>query len=418
MPEKKSSFARLIKKFFRYSIYLLLALFILANVFIVVTGRYYLYKGVANTYLIGQSGPGIYDVEIFPYKTMVPGKPISWIETDALASKKLKKKDQKYLENLGTKGFLVFHGDTLVVEQYFGEHDRNSVSNSFSAGKTIVALLIGIAIEEGSIKSLDEPLAVYMPEFSKDGKEKITIRHLLMMASGLSWHESGANPLSDNAESYYGSDLYGLTTAQTVVREPGKTFLYQSGNTQLLGFVIKKATGMSVAEYAEEKLWKRIGAESEAFWSMDREEGDEKAFCCFYASARDFARLGKLFMTDGKFGEDQVVPAWYIQEMIKLPAMLTEEGTPNQRYGLHVWVYDDGQSPMIYLRGIKGQYVFVLPEEDLLVVRVGEMRLPDVQIPQNKMLGKKTRVDYEQKAGHAGEIFEYIKIARNIVKKK
>ena len=86
MPEKKSSFARLIKKFFRYSIYLLLALFILANVFIVVTGRYYLYKGVANTYLIGQSGPGIYDVEIFPYKTMVPGKPISWIETDALAS--------------------------------------------------------------------------------------------------------------------------------------------------------------------------------------------------------------------------------------------------------------------------------------------------------------------------------------------
>ena len=280
MPEKKSSFARLIKKFFRYSIYLLLALFILANVFIVVTGRYYLYKGVANTYLIGQSGPGIYDVEIFPYKTMVPGKPISWIETDALASKKLKKKDQKYLENLGTKGFLVFHGDTLVVEQYFGEHDRNSVSNSFSAGKTIVALLIGIAIEEGSIKSLDEPLAVYMPEFSKDGKEKITIRHLLMMASGLSWHESGANPLSDNAESYYGSDLYGLTTAQTVVREPGKTFLYQSGNTQLLGFVIKKATGMSVAEYAEEKLWKRIGAESEAFWSMDREEGDEKAFCC------------------------------------------------------------------------------------------------------------------------------------------
>jgi CubicO group peptidase (beta-lactamase class C family) len=148
------------------------------------------------------------------------------------------------------------------------------------------------------------------------------------------------------------------------------------------------------------------------------EEGDEKAFCCFYASARDFARLGKLFMTDGKFGEDQVVPAWYIQEMIKLPAMLTEEGTPNQRYGLHVWVYDDGQSPMIYLRGIKGQYVFVLPEEDLLVVRVGEMRLPDVQMPQNKMLGKKTRVDYEQKAGHAGEIFEYIKIARNIVKKK
>lgn len=418
MPEKKSSFARLIKKFFRYSIYLLLALFILTNVFIVVTGRYYLYKGVANTYLIGQSGPGIYDLEIFPYKTMVPGMPISWIETDALESKKLRKKDQKYLENLGTKGFLVFHGDTLLVEQYFGEHDRNSVSNSFSAGKTIVALLIGIAIEEGSIKSLDEPLAIYMPEFSKDGKEKITIRHLLMMASGLSWHESGTNPLSDNAESYYGSDLYGLSTAQTVVREPGKTFIYQSGNTQLLGFVIKKATGMSVAEYAEEKLWKRIGAEAEARWSMDREDGDEKAFCCFYATARDFARLGKLFMTDGKFGEDQVVPAWYIQEMIKLPPMLTEDGTQNQRYGLHVWVYDDGQSPIIYFRGIKGQYIFVLPEEDLLVVRVGEMRLPDAQMPQNKILGKKTKVDYEQKVGHAGEIFEYIKIARNIVKKK
>jgi len=368
--------------------------------------------------LIGQSGPGIDDKEIFPYKTMNPGKAVNWIETEDLETKQLRSKDKKYLDRLGTRGFLVFHGDTLVLEQYFGEHARESVSNSFSAGKTIVALLIGIAIEEGSIKSLDEPLAIYMPEFSKNGKEKITIRHLLMMASGFSWHESGSNPLSDNAESYYGSDLYGLVTSQTVVQEPGKRFIYQSGNTQLLGFVIKKATGMSVAEYAEEKIWKKIGAESPAHWSMDREEGDEKAFCCFYATARDFARLGKLFMTGGKFGEEQVVPAWYIQEMIQLPEILTEEGTPNQRYGLHVWVYDDGKSPMIYYRGIKGQYVFVLPEEDLLVVRVGEMRLPDVKMPQNKMLGKKTKADYEQKLGHAEEIFEYIKIARKVVKNK
>ena len=418
MPEKKPSFVRLFKKFLRYSIYLLLALFIVANLFIVVTGRYYLYKGVANTYLIGQSGPGIYDLEIFPFKTMKTGQTKSWIEHENLISNKLKRKDRKYLESLGTKGFLVFHGDTLVLERYFGNHDQQTVSNSFSAGKTIVALLIGIAIEEGKIKSLDEPVANYIPEFKTDGKEKVTIRHLLMMASGLSWHESGSNPLSDNAASYYGSDLYGLVTAQTVEREPGRTFIYQSGNTQLLGFVIKAATGKTVAEYTEEKIWKKIGAETEAHWSMDREEGDEKAFCCFYATARDFARLGKLFMTGGKFGNEQVVPEWYISEMITLPEMETEEGTPNQRYGLHVWVYDDGNSPMIYYRGIKGQYVFVLPEEDLIVVRVGEMRLPDVRMPENKMLGRISKIDYEQKLGHAEEIFEYIKIARKVIKNK
>jgi CubicO group peptidase (beta-lactamase class C family) len=418
MSKGSSGIFKLLKRIFRYFVFIFLGLFILLNVFIVVSGRFYLYKGAANTYLVGKTGPGIYDLDIFPYKSIATGEKIPWVEKKDLDKVKLSVLDKKYLESLGTKGFLVIHNDTLLFEKYFDEHKKATVSNSFSAGKTIVALLIGIAIEEGRIKSLDEPVGNYIPEFSSGKHSKITIRHLLDMASGLDWTESGKDPLSDNAASYYGSDLYGLTTDQEVIKEPGRTFIYQSGNTQLLGFVIKAATGSTVAEYTQEKIWKRIGAEQEAYWSLDREDGDEKAFCCFYATVRDFARFGVLFVNNGKFGNEQIVPEWFMKEMVRFGSTKTEEGTPNQRYGLHVWVYDDGKSPVYYLRGIKGQYIIAVPDKNLIIVRVGEERLPDVSMPENKLMGKKELKSLAQKVGHAPDFLEYLRIGKRIASKK
>ena len=418
MSKSSSGILKFLKKFLGYFLFIFLTLFILLNLFIVVSGRFYLYKGVANTYLVGKTGPGIYDLDIFPYKTISPGKGVPWKERNKLKKVHLPLLDKKYLESLGTKGFLVIQNDTILFERYFNDHQKETVSNSFSAGKTIVALLIGIAIEEGKIKSLDEPIGNYIPEFSKGNKSKITIRHLLDMASGLDWTESGKDPLSDNAASYYGSDLYSLTTDQELINEPGKTFIYQSGNTQLLGFIIKAATGSSVAEYTQEKIWKRIGAEQEAYWSVDREDGDEKAFCCFYASTRDFARFGLLFLNNGKYGNEQIIPEWFMNEMVRFGNTLTEEGTPNQRYGLHVWVYDDGKSPVYYLRGIKGQYIIAVPDMDLIIVRVGEERLPDVSMPENKPMGKKELKSLAKKVGHAPDFLEYLRIGKKIASKK
>ncbi|MES2798798.1 MAG: serine hydrolase [Bacteroidota bacterium] len=407
---------KIIKKAIRFLLYSLLALFIIGNLFIILSGRFYLYKGIANTYLVGKSGPGIYDLDIFPSRKIDKATTVdSWKEdANTLNAHQLTKSELAFINKTESSAFLVFRGDTLLFEKYYGTHKKNTVSNSFSSAKTVISMLIGIAIDEGKIKSMDEPVGNYIPEYNEGDLKKITIRHLLYMASGLDWEESGKNPLSENAESYYGSDLYGLVTRQKVVAEPGKKFIYQSGNSQLLGFVIKKATGTSVSEYCQEKLWKKIGAEHEAFWSLDTENGNEKSFCCLYATARDFGRLGKLILNFGKVANEQIVPQWYMKEMFEVPDLATEEGVKNQRYGLHAWVYDDGKSVVNYCRGIKGQYIISIPKENLVVVRLGHQRIDDLgAAPKGEMTD-----EYKRKIGHPGDLFDYLKIARAIANDK
>jgi CubicO group peptidase (beta-lactamase class C family) len=271
-----------------------LILFLSVNIFILLSGRFYLYKGVYYTYLQGETSPTIYDLNKFYNSTVeAPGKTQPWTFKTS-KNELLGKKDLKYMDTWMTSSFLIVKNDQVIYERYWDEHHPETVSNSFSAAKTVVSILIGIAIEEGDIKNLDEPVRKYIPEFSGKGKEKITIRHLLAMSSGLDWTESGKNPLSENAESYYGWDLRGLVTRQHVEQPPGKDFIYQSGNSQLLAFILEKATGKDLSHYASEKLWKPIGAESDAFWSLDKESGAEKAFCCLYSTTRDFARIGKV----------------------------------------------------------------------------------------------------------------------------
>ncbi|MFN5845737.1 MAG: serine hydrolase domain-containing protein, partial [Flavobacteriia bacterium] len=177
-----------LKKVARFVLFFSLALIVLINLFIVLSGRFYIYTGIRHTYLKGNTGPTIYDRDIFPYTTLQKSvKTEVWARTDR--KYQMTEEEDHFVRSLDTKAILVFKNDTLIFEQYYDDHDVNSVSNSFSAAKTVVALLIGIAIEDGNIKSLDEPVGNYLPEFNSQGKEKITIRHLLMMASGLDWEE-------------------------------------------------------------------------------------------------------------------------------------------------------------------------------------------------------------------------------------
>jgi CubicO group peptidase (beta-lactamase class C family) len=414
MRSKVSRIGKLTFKVLRSFFYFLLAIVILLNLFIVLSGRFYLYKGIANTYLVGKTGPGIYDLDVFPYTTIAKGKTIAWKEVKPEQTVELSKNEKKYMGSLETKAFLVFRGDSLLFEKYFNTHARNTVSNSFSAAKTVVALLVGIAVEEGHIKSIDEPVGNYIPEFNSDDKKTITIRHLLQMASGLDWEESAKNPLSENAESYYGTDLYGLVTRQKLATQPGRTFIYQSGNSQLLGIIVEKATGKSVTEYTQEKIWKKIGAEHEAFWSLDKDNGDEKAFCCLYATARDFGRLGKMIMNYGKFGSAQIVPKWYMDEMFDVPPISTEEGITNKRYGLHIWHYNAGNSPVYYCRGIKGQYIMSIPSENLVIVRLGMERKDNFALPKDVKVAPERRKEMEKMVGHPKDFFDYLRIGRRI----
>lgn len=407
------SIVHLLKKTLKYTFLFIFALLILVNLYIVLSGRFYIYKGVANTYLKGQTGPGIYDLKVFPYKTIHKNGTSSLLVSKNYNKTKLSSKALKYLLQQKSVAFLVFKNDSLVAEHYFADHDQNKVSNSFSAAKTVVSLLIGIAIEEGKIKSLDEPIENYLPKFKNSG---ISIRHLLWMSSGSDWSESGTNPLSDNAESYFGEDLKGLINRQNIIEKPGKRFYYQSGNSQMLGFIIEKATGKSVAEYCEEKIWKYIGASNKAYWSLDKENGEEKAFCCLYASARDFGKIGLLIQHFGKYNGRQIIPEWYMREMLVLPNLSTEEGITNQRYGLHIWVYKAQKHQVNYCRGIKGQYIFTIPEENLTIVRLGHKRAKDFAKGKEISEIKGLSLHDQLKVGHPTDIEPYLHIGRALSK--
>ncbi len=405
----------LIKKTLKYLIYVIITIVVLVNVFILLTGRYYLYSGITKTYLRGKTGPSIYDLELFPVnKLQKSSKPYSFIfEKDP--SLKLTKSDLEYHEKMDTKAFLIFQGDTLIYEKYWDEHHDKTVSNSFSAAKSVIGMLVGIAIEEGKINSVDDLAGDYIPEFKKNGREQITIRHLLTMSAGFDWIESGKNPLSEAAEGYYGTDLYGLVTRLRVIEKPGIKFNYQSGNTQILGFIIEKATGKSINEYAAEKLWIPLGARNDAFWSLDKEGGDEKAFCCMYATARDYALLGQLILNKGFYNGAQIVPEWYMKKMLDTPNMSTKEKVPNMRYGWHTWVYKNRGNPVYYCRGLMGQYMIAIPHKNRVIVRLGTKRDSHYKIPENKLNDDKFRDLNNEKIGHTIDLYRYLEMSDKII---
>ncbi|NDF59701.1 MAG: class C beta-lactamase-related serine hydrolase [Crocinitomicaceae bacterium] len=404
----------ILKKLLKGLLLFFVGIIILLNLVIVFTGRWYLYSGIYNTYLQGKTGPGIFDKEVFYSATLHRSKtPKSWIKKEA--SKQLTSNESKYLENLEISSLLILHGDTIVLEKYWGDHNEESVSNSFSAAKTFVALLIGCALDEGKIKSLDEPIANYLPAFNKGEKKKITIKHLLWMSSGLDWSESGKNPFSDNAASYYGTDLKTLVNDQEVVRKPGELFLYQSGNSQLLGFIVEKATGTKLTKYAEQKIWSKINAENNAFWSLDKKNGDEKSFCCLYSSTRDFARLGKLIGNFGKWNGEQIISEKYMRELTQPAPLYTEDGIRNYRYGYHTWMYLGGTTPVYYCRGILGQYIISIPSENIVIVRTGFKRAKDIKLSKVEVDKEAFIKKYKYKIGHPADLFMYLRIAKRLI---
>jgi CubicO group peptidase (beta-lactamase class C family) len=404
---------RFITKLFKRLIWTIVILLIIANVFIVVTGRFYLYKGIAYTYLSGETGPTIYDLEKFPNARIKKSvTPVDWRLSPYFNKVKLTNSQEKYFENLETKAILVFQNNHILYERYWDDHTSSTLSNSFSAAKTVVSLLVGIAIDQNKIKSLDDKVGEYLPAFNSNGKEKITIRHLLMMSSGLDWEESGKNPLSDNAASYYGENLYDLVMDQNAIETPGKRFNYQSGNSQLLGYIVETATGLSLNEYAQQNIWSKIGTKEDAYWSLDSKDGDEKAFCCMYASPRDFGRLGKLISQHGKWGDKQIISEKYIKEMFQNPVMETEYTKDNYQYGLHIWTYLGDDNPIYYCRGILGQYVISIPDENIVIVRLGSKRGKTVTIDKLK----ENSLEKQYKAGHPEDFFELVSFGQKVVK--
>ncbi len=274
----------------------------------------------------------------------------------------------KYLEDNKTVAFLIIKNDTIQYEKYFKGYDEESIVPSFSMAKSVTSILIGCAIDEGLIKFIDESITNYIPELKENGFEKVTIKHLLQMTSGIKFNESYVNPFGDAASFYYGRNLRKNIRKMKMAREPGKEFEYVSGNTQLLGLVLERSLkDKTITQYLQEKLWTPLGMEYDASWSIDKKKnGLEKTFCCLNARARDFAKIGRLYKNKGNWNGKQIVSEKWVEESTKPD---TTNGSASY-YQYQWWLPNPGKDFMA--QGILGQFIYVNPEKDLVIVRLGK----------------------------------------------
>ena len=339
------------------------------------TGNGHLIKAVSNTYLKGRSGPSIDEYSIFENRVVKASKkPFIWPSSVNYNSKKLTTEELNLHEELKSIAFLVFHKDSIVHENYWNQFNDTSKTNTFSVAKSFIGLLIGAAIDEGYIKSVDQKVGDFLPEFKSGEKAKVTIKHLLQMNSGIDFGESYGDPFGFMAKAYYGDDLYDLTVHKEVTQAPGSVWMYQGGNTLLLSFIIRKATGKTVSEYFSEKIWQPIGAKESALWNLDAENGLEKAYCCFYSNARDFGKIGRLILNNGTINDQVILSQNYFERAIQPVNSKRLNGDLVDYYGYQIWMTYYQQQKVIYARGIQGQYIVALPDEELIIVRLGRKR--------------------------------------------
>ena len=276
-----------------------------------------------------------------------------------------------FLEEHKTVAFLVIHRDTVKYERYFKGYDKAQIHTSFSMAKSVVSMLIGCAIADGFIQSVDQPVTDFLPEMAKNGWDKVSLEHVLQMTSGMDFNESYVNPLGSAAKFYYGRRLYAATAKLKLKEEPGKEFEYMSGNSQLLGLVLERALRAkgdqrTITQYLNDKLWQPLGMEYPSSWSIDRKEGGlEKTFCCINAPARDFAKLGSLYLHKGQWEGKQLVPATWIEQSTRVD---TSNGS-SAGYQYQWWLPSAEGDFMA--QGILGQFVYVDPSRDLVIVRLG-----------------------------------------------
>lgn len=307
---------------------------------------------------------------------------------------RLLEEERDALHKLHSTSFLVIHNDSLLLEEYYDGWAADSVVNSFSIAKSYVSILTGIAMNEGLIDNVFQPVGDFLPEFREGCRSAITLRHLLTMSTGLRYNER-PNPFGENAKAYYGHRVRELCLSLPCEREPGREFDYISGSTQIMGEVLETVYGRPLDDLLRTKLWTPLQAEHPAWWGMDRTDGDLKAFCCLYAIPRDFARLGQLYLDSGRWNGRQLVPLEYWQASIT-PADLQDRGAPDQRYGYYWWLAELDGKPIWYARGFHGQYVVVIPHERIVLVRTGM---------------KREEVNRE---GHPADVFRWIAIARAV----
>jgi CubicO group peptidase (beta-lactamase class C family) len=330
----------------------------------------YFFKGIYATYLQGNTTANIFDGAGFAKGEIIAKYPAPWpvdLDIAYAPSSEL----EIALSEIETGAFLVFDNDTLRHEVYSNEVTLESKTNSFSMAKSIVTILVQIAIQKGEISGWDELVVNFIPELKGPGRYMLTLADLSGMTADIDWDEDYYNPFGISAKAYYGSDLYKTITSRSIGAEVGMNFEYQSAATALLSFCLEAATETKIYDYASENLWSPLGAVSDAFWHLD-ESGNAISYCCYNAIARDYGRLGKLILQNGIWEGNRLVDSSFLKGA-------TSSGS-DQIYGLSFWLGQVPNSPdtalgvknrYIAFHGHLGQWIIVLPALNRVIVRTG-----------------------------------------------
>lgn len=345
---------------------------VLSAIFVVWISPFgYLIKGIRLTYLKGEKSANYLDWKDFDLRNVQnnSGKIYKIPQKETAKSQNLSSELMSMLSKTHSGSYLVVKNDTIVAEHYFNSITDSTQTNSFSMAKTITTLLVQKAIQENLIESWDKKVKEYLPWIQGEFSDELTLRHLSTMTAGLDWDESYVSPFGVTAKAYYSNDVESVLKQVPVKYKPGEKFEYQSGATQLLGFVLKVAISKSgkyasVSEFAQENLWSKIGAEYPAYWSLDQKEGKELTYCCFDATARDFAKLGQLVLHHGKnhWGES-IIDSAFLE--------LAQKPFKSDNYGHSFWIGETKDIPFTYFQGLNGQYIAIVKNYNTVVVRTG-----------------------------------------------
>lgn len=356
----------------------------------------YLLRAVKTIYLKGHTTAFLEDYKEFPNRTIQKGTAQPWAVSKDYNSVPATDKLNTTHKNLQTVAFLIIKNDSIWHESYFDGYSATSKSNSFSIAKSIVSAALGKAIMEGKIKSLDQKVTDFFPKLKGKYAKEVTVGDLSSMASGLSWDEKYYSPFSIVTRAYFDDHLKEVILGLSIKDKPGQEFRYLSGATQLLAMCIEKATGEYLSNYVSEHFWKPMGAENDALWQLDEADtGIEKAYCCIASTARDFARFGKLYKQNGVWNGKQILPRSFVEKSLQ------PRFSDSPEYGYGWWLHQIKGKRVFYMRGHLGQFVIVLPEDDVIIVRLGHLK------------GKQTTTD-----PHSNDLYVYVEEALKMINKK
>lgn len=347
----------------------LLIVFISTIALMYLFGYGYLIRAVRVTYLTGHKTAFLEDYTYFNNREIKAGTAQPWNISENYNKVKSTKKLEQTHKELQTTSFLIIKSDSIWHESYYDIGAVDSKTNSFSVAKSIVTSALGKAIDLGMIPNLDTKVMDYLPELTGEFANEVTVGDLASMASGQKWDEHYYGPTSVTTQAYFKKDLRKLMLSLPIENRPGEKFIYQSGDTQLLAMVLEKATKMTLADFLSQYFWQPMGMEQDALWQIDHaDDGIEKAYCCIASNARDFAKFGKLYMQGGMWNGKQILSTAFVFLSIN------PRFKDSPQYGYGWWLSTYKNKHIYYMRGHLGQFVIVIPEDELIIVRLGHLK--------------------------------------------